>query len=106
MKFTLFNYLFKLAENKTKLTILISLLSIISVLLINIFLCYIHIVIIKYIFKQEQYIFLHKALLIGFQDMDTVLLKSDVTNKFNTLLNDKSPLKQTALYKEHQVSRF
>eukprot|EP00105_Crassostrea_gigas_P032687 XP_011455797.2 PREDICTED: receptor-type tyrosine-protein phosphatase alpha-like [Crassostrea gigas] len=50
----------------------------------------------------EQYIFLHKALLIGFQDMDTVLLKSDVTHKFNILLNDKSPLKQTALYKEHQ----
>lgn len=38
--------------------------------------------------------------------MDTVLLKSEVTHKFNILLNDKSPLKQTALYKEHQVSRF
>lgn len=49
-----------------------------------------------------QYIFLHKVLLFGFQDENTVIRESDIPNKLTELLQDSAPLNQTALYKEYK----
>eukprot|EP00105_Crassostrea_gigas_P026401 XP_011447345.2 PREDICTED: receptor-type tyrosine-protein phosphatase gamma [Crassostrea gigas] len=51
---------------------------------------------------QEQYIFLHKALLFGFQDKNTVIRESDIPTRLQTLLQDSSPLNLRALYKEYK----
>lgn len=53
--------------------------------------------------SKDQYIFLHKALLIGFQDKDTVIREGDIPTRLNALLQDSSPLNQTAIYKEYKV---
>nr|XP_034335006.1 receptor-type tyrosine-protein phosphatase T-like isoform X1 [Crassostrea gigas] len=50
----------------------------------------------------EQYIFLHKVLLFGFQDKYTVIHESDIPTKLTELLQDSAPLNQTALYKEYK----
>nr|XP_034335012.1 receptor-type tyrosine-protein phosphatase zeta-like [Crassostrea gigas] len=50
----------------------------------------------------EQYIFLHKVLLFGFQDKYTVIHESDISTKLTELLQDSAPLNQTALYKEYK----
>nr|XP_022304830.1 receptor-type tyrosine-protein phosphatase alpha-like isoform X2 [Crassostrea virginica] len=51
----------------------------------------------------EQYIFLHKALLCGFQENDTVIKEDIIPTKINLLLQDSSPLNQRALYKEYKM---
>ncbi|XP_078327491.1 uncharacterized protein LOC111112706 isoform X1 [Crassostrea virginica] len=51
----------------------------------------------------EQYIFLHKALLCGFQENDTVIKEDNIPSKINSLLQDTSPLNQRALYKEYKM---
>nr|XP_022303306.1 receptor-type tyrosine-protein phosphatase mu-like [Crassostrea virginica] len=51
----------------------------------------------------DQYIFLHKALLCEFQEKDTVIKENDIPVKINSLLQDKSPLNQRALYKEFKL---
>ncbi|XP_061170426.1 receptor-type tyrosine-protein phosphatase mu-like [Saccostrea echinata] len=48
----------------------------------------------------EQYVFLHKALLCGFQERETVISELNLESKLNLLLNDTSPLNQQQLYKE------
>ncbi|XP_056002718.1 receptor-type tyrosine-protein phosphatase kappa-like [Ostrea edulis] len=48
----------------------------------------------------EQYVFLHKALLCGFQDKNTLVPESDFLAKTTKLLNDTSPLNQRHLYEE------
>ncbi|XP_065927543.1 receptor-type tyrosine-protein phosphatase gamma [Magallana gigas] len=50
----------------------------------------------------DQYIFLHKVLLFGFQDKDTIIHESDIPTKLTELLQDSAPLNQTALYKEYK----
>nr|XP_022307652.1 receptor-type tyrosine-protein phosphatase U-like [Crassostrea virginica] len=54
-------------------------------------------------FLFDQYIFLHKALLCVFQEKDTVIKENDIPVKINSLLQDKSPLNQRALYKEFKL---
>nr|XP_022306514.1 uncharacterized protein LOC111112922 isoform X2 [Crassostrea virginica] len=51
----------------------------------------------------EQYIFLHKALLCGFQENNTMIKEDNIPTKINSLLQDTSPLNQRALYKEYKV---
>ncbi|XP_078327334.1 uncharacterized protein LOC111111930 isoform X4 [Crassostrea virginica] len=51
----------------------------------------------------EQYIFLHKALLCGFQENDTMIKEDIIPTKINLLLQDTSPLNQRALYKEYKM---
>ncbi|XP_061180598.1 receptor-type tyrosine-protein phosphatase kappa-like [Saccostrea echinata] len=51
----------------------------------------------------EQYVFLHKALLCGFQDLETVISERDLQAKVLTLLNDASPFNQQKLNKEFQL---
>ncbi|XP_062603358.1 receptor-type tyrosine-protein phosphatase kappa-like isoform X3 [Saccostrea cucullata] len=51
----------------------------------------------------EQYVFLHKALLCGFQDIETVISEHDFRAKVLTLLNDASPFNQQQLNKEFQL---
>ncbi|XP_061180601.1 receptor-type tyrosine-protein phosphatase mu-like [Saccostrea echinata] len=48
----------------------------------------------------EQYVFLHKALLCGFQERDTILSEYDLSTKASFLLNDTAPLNQQHLYKD------
>lgn len=52
---------------------------------------------------QDQYIFLHKALLCGLQEKDTVLGENIIPTKIHSLLQDNSPLNQRLLYKEFKV---
>ncbi|XP_061180589.1 receptor-type tyrosine-protein phosphatase alpha-like [Saccostrea echinata] len=55
----------------------------------------------------EQYVFLHKALLCGFQEKDVILSERDFQTKVLTLLNDTSPFNQQTLANEFQfVSVF
>ncbi|XP_062578082.1 receptor-type tyrosine-protein phosphatase kappa-like [Saccostrea cucullata] len=51
----------------------------------------------------EQYVFLHKAILCGYQDIDTVISEHDLQAKVSTLLNDASPFNQQQLNKEFQL---
>ncbi|XP_078330573.1 receptor-type tyrosine-protein phosphatase T-like [Crassostrea virginica] len=48
----------------------------------------------------DQYICLHKALLCGFQEKDTVIGENNIPTKISSLLQDTSPLNQKLLYKE------
>ncbi|XP_061170429.1 receptor-type tyrosine-protein phosphatase mu-like [Saccostrea echinata] len=48
----------------------------------------------------EQYVFLHKALLCGFQERDTIISEYDLVTKVGFLLNDTAPLNQQQLYKD------
>ncbi|XP_061170420.1 receptor-type tyrosine-protein phosphatase kappa-like [Saccostrea echinata] len=55
----------------------------------------------------EQYVFLHKALLCGFQEKGVKLSERDFQTKVLTLLNDTSPFNQQTLANEFQfVSVF
>ncbi|XP_061170376.1 receptor-type tyrosine-protein phosphatase kappa-like [Saccostrea echinata] len=51
----------------------------------------------------EQYVFLHKALLCGFQERGVILSERDLQAKVLTLLNDTSPFNQQTLTNEFQI---
>ncbi|XP_061170427.1 receptor-type tyrosine-protein phosphatase kappa-like [Saccostrea echinata] len=50
----------------------------------------------------EQYVFLHKALLCGFQERETIISEHDLVTKASFLLNDPAPLNQQQLYKDYK----
>lgn len=58
------------------------------------------------LFFQEQYVFLHKALLCEYQGKGTITSEADFQAKANMLLNDDSPLNQQELYEEFKVDRY
>ncbi|XP_061180592.1 receptor-type tyrosine-protein phosphatase kappa-like [Saccostrea echinata] len=51
----------------------------------------------------EQYVFLHKALLCGFQDIETVISERDLQAKVHTPLKEASPFNQQKLNKEFRL---
>jgi hypothetical protein len=52
---------------------------------------------------QEQYVFLHKALLDGLQGDDAAISESDFLTKVKVMLEDTAPLNQRRLYCEFKV---